>query len=201
VWEWEVACNNCTTLDDFKWSLNKQFELVDSGAVGFSWVEMYTATGLNKSFTHLKSITWSPFWIKLICQAVKPARYRSPLGFWPIPATDNDFAEARRRPYPRIVGYILYASIISRPDLSQPASVLSQFISKWSKTYYQAAKHLLRYIRGTTDLCLVIDGNSGKHIVQGYADTVWRGNLITKRSTTDYIFKFYGGTIAWKSWR
>jgi hypothetical protein len=31
------------------------------------------------------------------------------------------------------------------------------------------------------------------------ADTVWRGNLITKRSTTGYIFKVYGGTIAWKS--
>jgi hypothetical protein len=117
------------------------------------------------------------------------------------PATDTEFAEAKHRPYPQIVGSILYASTISRPDLLQPASVLSRFIGKWNETHYQAAKHLLRYIRGTTDLSLVFNGDCGKQIIQGYEDAGWGGDLDTRRSTTGHIFKVYEGTIAWKSQR
>jgi len=107
-----------------------------------------------------------------------------PSGFRPIPASDTEFAEARHRPYPQIVGSILYASTISRIDLSQPAAVLSRFVGKWNESHYQAAKHLLRYIRGTTDLSLVFYGDCGKRIIQGYADADWGRDLDTRRSTT-----------------
>jgi len=121
--------------------------------------------------------------------------------FWPIPATDTECAEAKQCPYPQIVGSILYAITISRPDLSHSASVLSRFISKWNKTHYQAAKQLLRYIRGATDLSLVFNGDCVKQIIQGYADADWGEDLDTKRSATGYIFMVCAGTIAWKSCR
>lgn len=77
-----------------------------------------------------------------------------PTTFKPLPATDAEFEEARSLPYTQLVGPILYASTVSRPDLAHPASVLSRYISKWSKNHYAAAKHLLRYIKGTTDYAL-----------------------------------------------
>jgi hypothetical protein len=61
------------------------------------------------------------------------------------------------------------------------------------------AKHLLRYIRGTTDLGLTFDGDCGKQITLGYADADWGGDLDTRRSTTGYVFRVYGGVVAWKS--
>ena len=131
-----------------------------------------------------------------------PARNPLPSSFRPLPATDDEHSSARHLPYPQVAGAILYASTVTRPDLSQPASVLSRFISKWSKQHWQAAKHLLRYIRGTSDLCLTFDGNSGKRIVLGYADADWGGDLDTRRSTTSYVFKVYGVVVvAWKSRR
>jgi len=35
----------------------------------------------------------------------------------------------------------------------------------------------------------------------GYADADWGDDLDTRRSTTGYVFKVYGGTVAWKSRR
>ncbi len=121
---------------------------------------------------------------------------RSPLlsGFRPIPASEEKHQAARHRAYPQAVA-ILYASTVTRPDLSQAAGVLSHE-SRWT-----AAKHLLRYIRGTSDLCLTFTAESGDRIALGFADADWCGDLDTRRSTTGYVFKVYGGTVAWKSRR
>ena len=53
--------------------------------------------------------------------------------------------------------------------------------------------------RGTSDLCLVMDGAAGSRILQGYAHADWGGDLDTRRSTTGYIFQVYGSTACWKS--
>jgi hypothetical protein len=134
-------------------------------------------------------------------QDCNPARTPLPTGFRPVPATDEEHALAKHLPFPQVVGSVLYASTISRPDLAEAAGVLSRFISKWNESHWKAAKHLLRYIRGTTDLCLMFDGDCGKRILLGYADADWGGDMDTRRSTTGYVFKVYGGVVAWKSRR
>jgi hypothetical protein len=96
---------------------------------------------------------------------------------------------------------ILYAATITRPDLSYYTGVLTRYMSKWNFEHYKAAKHLLRYIRGTTDLCLTFDGTGGERLVLGYADADWGGDLDTRHSTTGYVFKVFGGVVAWKSKR
>jgi len=130
-----------------------------------------------------------------------PARNPFPSIFKPIPATDEEFAEARHLPYPSIAGAILYAATITRPDRSYYAGVLTRYMSKWNFEHYKAAKHLLQYITGTTDLCLTFDGTGGERLALGYADADWGGDLDTRRSTTGYVFKVFGGVVAWKSKR
>lgn len=129
------------------------------------------------------------------------SRIALPTTFKPVPATDKEFEEARHLDYPPIVGSVMYAATISRPDLAYPTGVLARFIGKWLMSHYKAAKHLLRYIRGATDLCLAFDEEAGKRITLGYADAGWGGCLDTRRSTTGYHFKTFGGLVAWKSRR
>jgi hypothetical protein len=62
--------------------------------------------------------------------------------------------------------------------------ILARYISKWNFEHYKAAKHLLRYIRGTSDLCLTFDVDAGKQIVLGYADADWGGDLDTRVMTS-----------------
>lgn len=100
-----------------------------------------------------------------------------------------------------MVGSILYGTTISRPDISQAVTVLTHYNSKWNKHHVQAAHHLLRYIRGTLDYCLTFDAEAGRHIVLGYADANWGRCLDTHHSTTRYLFKAFGGPVAWRSHR
>jgi hypothetical protein len=98
-----------------------------------------------------------------------------------------------------MAGAILYAATITRPDLLYYAGLLARYISIWNFEHYKAAKHLLCYIRGASDLCLTFDTNAGKQIVLGYVDADWGGDLNTRRSTTGHVLKVFGGIVAWKS--
>ena len=196
-----IACNSRSALDAFKHTLNNKFECSDSGPagyfLGFNIYRDRPARKLHLSQQHYLEAILDRFDL-VDCS---PARSPLPYGFRPIPATDEEHQAARHRAYPQAVGAILYASTVTRPDLSQAAGVLSRFISKWNESHWKAAKHLLRYIRGTSDLCLTFTAESGDRIALGYADADWGGDLDTRRSTTGYVFKVYGGTVAWKSRR
>jgi len=60
-------------------------------------------------------------------------------GFKPITATDAEHQLAAHKPYPAMVGAILYAATITRPVLAFAASVLSRTPSKWNKDHVHAA--------------------------------------------------------------
>jgi hypothetical protein len=52
---------------------------------------------------------------------------------------------------------------------------------------------MCRTVTGTANLGLLFDGNSGKCVVQGYADADCGGDFnIARRSTTGCIFQVYG---------
>lgn len=170
-----IACNSRSALDAFKHTLNNKFECSDSGPagyfLGFNIYRDRPARKLHLSQQHYLEAILDRFDL-VDCS---PARSPLPYGFRPIPATDEEHQAARHRAYPQAVGAILYASTVTRPDLSQAAGVLSRFISKWNESHWKAAKHLLRYIRGTSDLCLTFTAESGDRIALGYADADWGG--------------------------
>jgi hypothetical protein len=131
----------------------------------------------------------------------RPVKTPLPTGFKSVSATDEEFAEVCHEEYPAMVGSIMYAATITRPDIAHAAGVLARTASKWNKTQVHAARHLLRYLRGTSELCLTFDATSGKRLILGYADADWGGCLDTRRSTTGYLFRTFGGPVAWKSRR
>jgi hypothetical protein len=196
-----IACNNRSYLDNFKQKLNAKFECKDGGPVnyflGFNVFRDREKRKLHISQEHYMEALLDRFDLT----NANPARNPFPSHFKPVPATDDEHVLAKHLPYPQMAGAILYAATISRPDLSYYAGVLARYISKWNLEHYKAAKHLLRYIRGTTDLCLTFDATGGQRMVLGYADADWGGDLDTRRSTTGYVFKVFGGVIAWKSKR
>jgi transposase InsO family protein len=196
-----IASNNRPALDAFKKRLNDKFECKDQGPVnyflGFNVIRDRNSRVLSISHEHyLESLLR-----RFNMHDCHPTKTVLPTTFKPEPATDAEHEEAKHMEYPQIVGSIMYAATISRPDLAYPANLLARFISKWSMAHYKAAKHLLRYIRGTTDLCLTYDTDAGKRIALGYADADWGGCLNTRRSTTGYVFKTFGGIVAWRSRR
>jgi hypothetical protein len=196
-----IAGDNIEELTEFKRQLNQKFECSDAGPVGY-----FLGFNVYRDRPSRKLYVSQEHYIEALLEKYNlancnPARTPLPSGFRPVTATNEEFEEAKDLPYPQVAGAVLYASTISRPDISYAASVLCRFISKWNKSHWRAAKHLLRYLRGTSDLALTFDAKASQRVALGYADADWGGCLDTRRSTTGYVFKTYGGTVAWKSRR
>jgi hypothetical protein len=147
-----IACNDKEMLDQSKSRLNAEFECTDHGPVsyflGFNVVRDKENRKLAISQEHYLENVLDRFEMS----DCKPERTPLPLNFEPKKANDQEHDTAKDRPYPAIVGSVMYAASVSRPDLAYAANLLARYITKWSEDHYRAAKHLLRYIRGKTDL-------------------------------------------------
>nr|KYP66486.1 Retrovirus-related Pol polyprotein from transposon TNT 1-94 [Cajanus cajan] len=100
-------------------------------------------------------------------------------------------------PYSSAVGSLMYAMVCTRPDIAHAVGVVSRYLSNPGKTHWEAVKWILRYLRGTSKLCLRFGG--AKPILEGYTDADMAGDLDDRKSTSGYIFTFSGGAISWQS--
>jgi hypothetical protein len=105
--------------------------------------------------------------------------------------------------YRVIVGSLLYLACWTRPDIAFAVSELSRFVSDPGSVHMQAAKRVLRYLKGTKDLSLKYSrpADGSLNLLWGYVDSDWAGCVDTRKSTTGYVLMLNGAAIAWKSKR
>ena len=100
--------------------------------------------------------------------------------------------------YQQIIGSLNYAAMITRPDIAYATNELGRFNAAAKQYHLQAAKHVLRYLRGTADLGLEFKKHPTKiPQVEIYTDASWANDLETRRSTSGLLVKFNGNVIMW----
>src|SRR5207248_8640025 len=97
------------------------------------------------------------------------------------------------------VSELIFAAIATRPDIICAVGQLSQFNSNPSSKHLLAAKHVLRYLKGT--LTLGITYRKPPIKLTGLTDADWAGDVNTRRSTTGYVVMLNNGAEAWRSQR
>lgn len=107
--------------------------------------------------------------------------------------------DMERYPYGSLIGGMLYLSVCTRPDIAHAVGVLSKYMAKPRTTHWNAAKGVLRYLKGTSSSGIIFRGSNTSLI--GYCDADYAGDIDTRRSTTGYVFKMNGGAISWSSRR
>ena len=112
---------------------------------------------------------------------------------------DGEELDVQQYPYGSLVGGMLYLSVCTRPDIAHAVGVLSKYMTKPKTTHWNAAKGVLRYLKGTSDSGIVFRGSETSLI--GYCDADYAGDIDTRRSTTGYVFKMNGGAVSWSSHR
>lgn len=100
-------------------------------------------------------------------------------------------------PYQSLIGCLNYLACNTRPDIAHAVSVLSQFNSCYDETHFKCAKRVLRYLKGTSNLCLTFR-KSGDLDLRGYVDADW-GGALDRKSFTGLIFKLGINVITWES--
>lgn len=76
--------------------------------------------------------------------------------------------------------------------------LISRFMENPTHLHLQAAKRVLRYIKGTLDLG-VFYKKGGETTLIGYTDSDYAGDLDDRKSTSGYVFLLGGGAVAWMS--
>ena len=105
------------------------------------------------------------------------------------------------RNYQSIIGGLMFAAICTRPDIAFAVSRLSRYCSNPTDLHLNAAKRILRYLKGTATHCITYTGSTERHPqLVGYCDADWAQDKDCKRkSTSGYVFVLCGGAISWQS--
>ncbi|RVW91956.1 Retrovirus-related Pol polyprotein from transposon RE1 [Vitis vinifera] len=112
-----------------------------------------------------------------------------------IPGQGEPLGDPRR--YRRLVGKLNYLTI-TRPDISFPVSVVSQFLQSPCDSHWDAVIRILRYIKSTPGQGVLYE-NRGHTQVVGHTDADWAGSPTDRCSTSRYCVFIGGNLISWKS--
>lgn len=79
-------------------------------------------------------------------------------------------------------------------DIAFAVSTVSQFANNLAQEHVVAVKHIFRYLRNYSSLGIIYK-RSNSFSLHGYVDSDWAMDLITHRSTTEYLFTLASGVI------
>jgi hypothetical protein len=116
------------------------------------------------------------------------------------PSTPAEVAFMCTVDYVGAVGALMYLAIVTRPDIAYAVRVLCRFMANPGPEHWKAAKHLLCYVAGTVDFCLLykLDPNM-PNLFCTFSNADLASNVDTSCSTTGYVVKMGTGAVLWLS--
>jgi hypothetical protein len=133
---------------------------------------------LSESWTHLKRLS-TPMTTNL--------KLFGDTSSWTIDATL----------YRQMIGSLMYLTN-TRPDICFPVNTLSQCMVDPRQVHLVAAKHVLRYLKGTINYGLRYARDCNFCLV-GYTDSDWADSVPDWKSTFGCCFSSGSAMIAWRS--
>ncbi len=112
-----------------------------------------------------------------------------------LPSTDGPYPDPSH--YRSLVGALQYLTF-TRPDLSYSVNFACQFMHSPTMAHYKLVKRILRYVRGTTSLGIIIHASSTLDLY-GFSDADWAGCPTTRRSTTGFCTFLGSNCISWSA--
>lgn len=99
--------------------------------------------------------------------------------------------------YRKVIGCLRYL-MHTRPDMAFSVGVLSRYMESPRVSHGKALKHVLRYLKGTTDYGINYGDNNPRQII-GYSDSSYNIDEDDGRSTTGYMFYYGKSPLTWCS--
>jgi hypothetical protein len=107
---------------------------------------------------------------------------------------------ALRRQYQECVGTLQFLATWTRPDLQFCTNELSKQSCNPGIKHWQAAKRVLRYLKGTANYGLTYTRDlANPNRLIAYADADWATCPETRKSVSAFVVMLNGAAVAWKS--
>lgn len=114
--------------------------------------------------------------------------------------TGNQTDELFDGPYREVVGSLIFAAIVSRPDIAYAVGVVSRFLNNPTNAQWNAVKRILKYLKRTASYGIKYTKQENCEL-EGFCDSDYAADKETRRSVTGYVFKVSDGPITWCSKR
>ena len=198
-----LVTNNTVALKAVKSALRSRFDMKDMGEAHFILGVQIRRDRAKRQLFLSQAEYVRTILERFNMQDCKPAA--SPM------ATDNKLVrtdptdadsiqEMADVPYSSAVGALMYAALVTRPDIAFAVTALCQFMAQPSMAHWLAAKRVLRYLQGTQHYELAYGWAAGKgHQLYGYSDSDWGNDANDRRSFTGYVFLLHDGAVSWQS--
>jgi len=113
------------------------------------------------------------------------------------PLTDEEKAAMKMVPYREIIGALNWIAVGSRPDIAFVVGQLAQFLENPGRVHWEAAKRVVRYLKGTKEKKLVY-GASGKSGLMSFTDADG-ASQDHRRAISGFVVLIDGGAVSWSS--
>lgn len=114
------------------------------------------------------------------------------------PKSEEEIERMKKVPYRSLVGSLMYVAVGTRPDVMFAVQFLCQFLDCYGPAHWEAAKRVVRYLKGTRDLELNLGGRYPDRLI-GFTDSSYASCSDTRRSVSGYCFTLGSGMISWAS--
>ena len=94
--------------------------------------------------------------------------------------TYEEKREMENIPYSLAIGSLMYVMVCTRSDIAHAVGVVSRFLSNPGKVYWKGVKWILKYLKGSSRLCLSF--GSSKAVLHGFADADMTNDLDHRKS-------------------
>ena len=111
---------------------------------------------------------------------------------------ENEKLLGPKVPYLSAIGALIYLVNCTRPDIAFSVNLLARYSSEPTLRHWNGVKHLLRYLRGTSDMGLFYS-KVPKLELLGYTDAEYLSDPHKARSQSGYVFTCGNTAISWRS--
>ncbi|GBP36997.1 Retrovirus-related Pol polyprotein from transposon TNT 1-94 [Eumeta japonica] len=123
----------------------------------------------------------SELWIKSIKEELKAHEDN---GTWELVKKPDN---VRLLDCKEAVGSLMFAAIVTRPDIMFAVSTVSRFLNSHDQSHWNAVKKIFKYLKGTLSFGLCFRSNEN-NTLESYSDADYANDPVTRRSTTGYVF-------------
>uniref|UniRef100_A0A251VEZ8 Putative zinc finger, CCHC-type n=1 Tax=Helianthus annuus TaxID=4232 RepID=A0A251VEZ8_HELAN len=188
-----IASSSMKQITDFKEEMKKEFEMTDMG-------KLHYFLGMEVLYENGNIILSQRKYMRNLLERYKMTQSNTvstPMEYGLKLSKDDPDETVDGSIYRSLVGSLMYLTN-TRPDIMFAVSKVSRFIENPKKSHWEAAKRILKYIKGTLDQGIIYSKGNKQKLV-GYSDSDYAGNLDDSKSTSGYIFHLGSGPISWQS--
>lgn len=192
-----IICKNRAVINEFKRRLNDRFAIEDIG-------ECRRIIGIEVKqdgqgiFIHQRNYTvdiLKTFGMQDCNPAKTPLSQGEHLECQEESCENCDLVDSTY--YRAIVGKLSFLAMQTRPDIAFAVSSLARFNNNPHKKNLIAAKHVLRYLKGTVNCGIRYERKNQK--LYAFSDADWANCSQDRKSYTGFLIWFGGAPISWAS--